>query len=465
MQLKTGKQIVSVLLILSMLLSMTACSGAKSQQSILDDEDAAWALLADAYTYVFPLMMTDATKMSATNTEQPDLVGHAPVNQLIHAQKLATAESKLVVTPNVDTVYTQAWIDVNEEPIFYVLPETDRFCKVQILDAWTNTVAVLEEAGVYAFVSDEQVESVPDGVEAVVLPTQTAWMIARVLSNGPDDMPAVYGIQNEMQMYPLSAYQDPEAYVQPKGTYDEANNVVPVDYVLAMDLERYFARANELMMSNEPAEADKILVESFKELNIGPGLTFDMDQLPGDITARTKELKQNLKTTLVSDSQSYNEKLGDWNYFGAPIGDFGTAYSYRALIALAGLGANPVEVAIYPKLANDQDGADLVGSNTYKLHVESVPPTLEDGFWSITAYGSDDFLIENELERYCINDRSSCIYNEDGSLDIILSANAPDDISNWLPVGEDTFHLVMRIYTPDMKAIENWTAPVIQLVK
>ena len=24
----------------------------------------------------------------------------------------------------------------------YVLPETDRFCKVQVLDAWTNTVAV-----------------------------------------------------------------------------------------------------------------------------------------------------------------------------------------------------------------------------------------------------------------------------------------------------------------------------------
>ncbi len=465
MKRKKVTRFISILLILTMLFSITACSGEQAKQSILDDEEATWALLADAYTYVFPLMMTNATMVSSTNIEQPDLAGHAPVNQLIHAQQLATADSKMVVTPNVDTVYTQAWIDVGEEPILYVMPEADRFYKVQILDAWTNTVAVLEDAGVYAFVSAEQADSVPDGVEKVVLPTQNAWMIARVLSNGQDDMPAVRAIQDEMQMYPLSAYQNPEAYVQPKGTYSEANNFVPVEYVLSMDLENFFTKANELMLHNAPAEADKAVVEAFAELQIGPGLTFDAEQLPGDIAARTKELKQTLKTTLVADSQSYNAQLGDWTYFGAPIGDFGTAYTYRALIALGGLGANPVEVAIYPKLSNDQEGAALVGSNTYKLHLESVPPTLDDGFWSITAYGSDDFLIENELNRYCINDRSSCVYNEDGSLDIILSADAPEDTSNWLPVSDDEFHLFMRIYTPDMAALENWTAPVIYTVE
>lgn len=30
------------------------------------------------------------------------------------------------MTPNVDTVYSQAWLDISTEPMVYVLPETDR---------------------------------------------------------------------------------------------------------------------------------------------------------------------------------------------------------------------------------------------------------------------------------------------------------------------------------------------------
>ena len=48
-----------------------------------------------------------------------------------------------------DTLYSQAWLDIGAEPMVYVLPETDRFCNVQLLDAWTNTAAVLDKAGAY----------------------------------------------------------------------------------------------------------------------------------------------------------------------------------------------------------------------------------------------------------------------------------------------------------------------------
>ena len=39
----------------------------------------------------------------------------------------------------------------------------------------------------------------------------------------------------------------------------------------------------------------------------------------------------------------------------------------------------------------------------------------------MTAYGDDDFLIDNPIDRYCINDRSGLRANDDGSVDIILS--------------------------------------------
>ena len=69
--------------------------------------------------------------------------------------------------------------------------------------------------------------------------------------------------------------------------------------------------------------------------------------------------------------------------------------------------------------------------------------------------------LDNPIDRYCINDRSGLKANEDGSVDVILSKDAPEDTTNWLPVGDGGFHLYMRIYTPDMDALDTWTAPTI----
>ena len=97
-------------------------------------------LLEEAYLYAFPLVLVDATKTVSTNAKTPS-ANRAPVNQFIHARKLLDASSRTVVSPNVDTIYTQAWLDVSAEPQIYVVPEADRFFNVQVLDAWTNTAA------------------------------------------------------------------------------------------------------------------------------------------------------------------------------------------------------------------------------------------------------------------------------------------------------------------------------------
>lgn len=116
-------------------------------------------LVEEAYLYAFPLVLMDATKIVSTNTETAT-ERRAPVNQLIHVRSLMDASSRTVVSPNVDTIYTQAWLDVRAEPMLYVVPETDRFFNVQVLDGWTNTIAVLEEPGTYAIVRSGDRKSV-----------------------------------------------------------------------------------------------------------------------------------------------------------------------------------------------------------------------------------------------------------------------------------------------------------------
>ena len=67
---------------------------------------AAQELLEQAYLYAFPLVIMDATRTASTNTRTATS-NKAPINQFIHAEKLADATTRVVVTPNVDTIYTQ----------------------------------------------------------------------------------------------------------------------------------------------------------------------------------------------------------------------------------------------------------------------------------------------------------------------------------------------------------------------
>ena len=392
------------------------------------ETDAVWEQVSEAYIYAFPLVLTNATKTMSTNTDG-SVTGRAPVNQINHAKKLADASFRTVVTPNVDTLYSQAWLDIGAEPMVYVLPETDRFCNVQLLDAWTNTAAVLDRAGVYVIALPSWAGELPENV--------------RIL--------------------PLSAYLAGGDYAAPAGTYTKENDFVPVNKVLSMPPAEFFNTANALMQANPPAEADAALLEKLAAIHVGPGMTFDVSILGADAAERWTQMLKGMRATLSAESAKYAQNLGQWIYFGRPIGDFGTAYTYRAMVALVGLGANTVDVAIYPKTHTDAAGAALTGEKNYTIHFETLPPTLEGGFWSVTAYNEENFLIDNPIDRYCVNDRSAYRLNEDGTLDITLSKEAPEDPSNWLPVSDGEFHLFMRIYLPDMNALDAWQAPVIHI--
>lgn len=419
-----------------------------------------WETVEDAYIYAFPLVLMDATKISATNTEEV-VTEKAPVNQFIHSVALADAQFRTVVTPNVDTIYSQVWYDLSEEPMVCELPETDRFCKVQVLDGWTNTAAVLDKAGAYAITLSTWEGELPEGVTRIDVPTSMAWSITRIVLSGEEDLPNVYAIQEKMKLMPLSDYISRDTYEPPRGSYSEENDYIPVDKVLSMDPITFFNKANELMVKNSPAAADKEMLEKIAAVNIGPGMEFDTSVLTGDVAENWKTMLTEIRLKIIKEGQKFSKKLGQWDYFGEPIGDFNTEYAYRALVALAGLGANTVEVALYPKIEQDADGNTLTGKKSYLLHFESYPQVLEGGFWSVTAYGDDDFLIDNPIDRYCINDRSGLQANDDGSIDVILSEDTPEDTTNWLPVGAGGFHLYMRIYTPDMDALETWTSPTI----
>ena len=89
-----------------------------------------------------------------------------------------------------------------------------------------------------------------------------------------------------------------------------------------------------------------------------------------------------------------------------------------------------------------------------------------NAFWSVTAYGADDLLIDNPIKRYALGDRDPLVFNPDGSLDLWIQADrpSPDKAGNWLPVKAGAaFLLNARLYWPREPALNGtWGMPAVE---
>jgi hypothetical protein len=147
------------------------------------------------------------------------------------------------------------------------------------------------------------------------------------------------------------------------------------------------------------------------------------------------------------------------------VGNFGTNYQIRAIVALIALGANLPADAVYPTTYVDADGKPLNGANHYVLHFDKGKTPPVNAFWSVSMYGADSFFVENPIDRYAISSWMPLQQGSDGSLDIYIQKDSPgkDRESNWLPAPKGDFNLTLRMYWPKDKPISindgSWVPP------
>lgn len=470
------KQTIAFCVIAGLIVIFTGgCGGGGSSISVHGNSGAVWSAVKDAYIFSFPLIIMDATKKAGTNTVKPT-DKKAPVNQFLHAKTLATAKFRDVVTPNVDTVYSQLFIDLSQDAVVIHKPASNRFLALEIMNAWSDCVTVLGTGGdtdderTYILTGPNFSGEIPDGMTQVKMSTSMGWILGRTVCFGEDDLPNVYALQENLTAKTLTAYRTNSD--MPDGVHNEEyDSLVPVTYSLSLKAKDFFDRVNELLEENPAYPEDEEMLAKISAVGVGKGLTFDESILGENSSEKWEAMKTEIRAELRESVKKYMVKNGVFQNYGEPIARFGTAYDYRTMIAIAAFGANPVDIAIYPRAETDEDENVLTGENSYVLHFEkdALPPVKDKGFWSITAYGDDNFLIDNELNRYCVNDRSNFTLNSDGTLDIYLQATKPEDeakVSNWLPTGSSGFHLYMRIYLPQDSAINGtWKAPTITKTK
>ena len=437
--------------------------------------DEATAIAADAYVYGFPLVLMAVTKDVMTAVANPD-GRKAPINQFLHVRTFPDPSFKDVVSPNADTLYSSAWIDLSKEPMILSVPAMNRYYMMQMLDAWTNVFASAgtrttgNEKGSFAIVGPFWRGRIPDGVKAFHSPTRFALLAGRTQTNGTNDYAAVNAIQDQYKLTPLNAGNKSD--ILPTSTPFDAGidtATPPVDQVMRMDVSAFFSRLNTLMKDNPPAVTDSPTLGRFARIGVGAGRPFDLNRFEASVADGLRKGVENVRQKMTAEGRrSHGKNVNGWDTLAGNVGKWGTDYDSRALVAFIGLGANLPEDAIYPRTTIDTHGQPLSGKNSYVIRFRKgqLPPV--NAFWSITAYNSKQFFIPNPISRYAIGDRDQLKIEADGSVVIHLSnaSPGPDRESNWLPVGDDAFNLIMRLYWPKPEAAAGtWRVPGVERLR
>jgi len=426
----------------------------------------------EAFVYGFPFVEGYKTlHKQAVDTTGSDF--KAPFNQIGHARDVAKPEDTWVVTPNSDTPYSFAWLDLRAEPIVITMPKVDsaRYYSAQLIDlqtfnfAYLGTRAFGNGGGDFMITGPGWKGEQPAGIKAVISSeTQLLYALFRTQLFNAGDLASVQAIQDGYRVRTLSAYLGkPAPPAAPEITWPEP----------AADMTesaRLFTYLNFLLQFYPTHPTEEALMARFAKLGIGAGKPFNAEDL-------SPELKEAVAAGIRDAwEKDFAQAQADINSGTLSSGElFGTReflqnnYVYRFVGAKLGIYGNSRDEAYYPAYFADAKGDELDASrHRYELRFEKgqLPPA--EAFWSLTMYdGKSQLLVVNPLERYLLNSTmlEQFRYDDDGSLTLYVQKDSPgkDMEANWLPAPDGPFYCMMRIYIPKPETFTGeWKQPKLQ---
>lgn len=437
-------------------------------------EEMAYAIGLQAYAYGYPWVYLPTLRWQWVT--QPPATGStpsAPLNSFWHARQLFDASYPYGGSPNNDTLYSMAWVDVGSEPVILSHPDLgERYFTFQMssLDsdnfAYVGTRETGSQSGSFAIVGPGWKGTLPSGVTP--LPpsrTPSVLIVGRTLVNGESDIANVEELQDKFTLVPLSQWGS--------GTPLQQNRNVWAPFDPKTDPLADFRTMNRAMTEEPPLPSEKPILDAIGAVGIGPGKDIDaMDEATKKGLARAAARGKSVLLG-ISLSGMGTKEVNGWKYPPSSYGRAGLAGDYLirgALQCYGGIVANDPVESVYLTASADSDGSELQGHERYLLHFEPGDFPNVNAFWSLTMYGLDTNLVANAIDRYSIGDRTPGIQKDkDGGLTLYIQSQSPGTNleSNWLPSpSTGTFYLVLRAYLPGPSFIDQtWIPPAIARVK
>ena len=178
-------------------------------------------------------------------------------NKPYHADRLAKPEDKAIPTPNNDTLYSFAWLDLNTEPVVLSVPKMDkRYYSFQLMDFYTSTFDYVgsrktgSAAGSFIIAGPKWM-GLPKGLKVLRSPTPHVWLLARTLVDGEADLSTCLGQMKQYKLQSLSAYRGTKTPASKAPSYPK-----PPAHDSKEKLDFYRARGHALKL-NPPLARDR----------------------------------------------------------------------------------------------------------------------------------------------------------------------------------------------------------------
>lgn len=465
-------------LVASTILALAAAPIAVSAQVAPKE---AVAIATEAYVYGYSLVTTDVTRIQMSNVATVEEL-RAPLNQFLNVKRYPPADYRGVSAPNADTLYSLAWLDLKEPQVFSHPDTGNRFHLFPMVDLWMTIFASPGtrtgdgEAANYLLTGPGWKGEVPKGMKHIPSATRYMVILGRTYADGTDaDYQAVNALQAQYKITPLAAWGEPFTPVAPPADANPGISMTdkPQAVILAMGTEGYFNWLSKRMCADAPAyAADAPALARFAKIGFEPCKPFVMANLDPEVQAALKDLPKTALDTIGANQGALGEMVDGWEITKG-LGQYGTDYMKRAVVAAFGWPANLQDDAVYPYTRIDSKGEKLTGADKYTLTFAKGQTPPVNGFWSITMYMIDQgwWFVPNELNKFTVSPRNNLKTNADGSITLYFQKDSPgkDKEANWLPAPAGEFIPMLRMYWPKDAAPSvldgTWTPPKVQKVQ
>ncbi|MDT4840849.1 hypothetical protein FQZ97_746830 [compost metagenome] len=451
--------------------SPDAASGSQSVGIQGVTAQQARSIAREAYLYGTPMVASYQTLYAfSIDKKNPQYKG--PFNTVNSVARVFTPEDTGAATPNSDTPYSFAVLDLRAEPVVITVPpmERRRYFALQLMDLYTYNFAYIGSrntgngGGRFLIAGPRWNGKTPSGITKVFRSeTELVNMVGRTQLFNATDLNNVKRIQSRYKIQTLSAFRKQRSPA-PAAEVDWIPAEPPAQ--LRSSLEFYNQLAFLLQFApGHPSE--RSLRERFASIGLRPGEPFQTENINPALRRALQEGMHDGQNDIDKNREALDGKSD------ALYGDRGTLkndYLARATGTQAGLGGNSREEALSLVLEKDANGQMLDGRNKYILRFapRGLPPVR--AFWSMTMYRlPDQQLAPNSIKRYLINSSMlpSLKRDADGGVTIYIQPESPGKSrqSNWLPAPRGPFMVTTRYYWPKPAMLNGkWAPPEIKRV-
>ena len=451
-------------------------------------EDYAYTLGVQAAVFTYPWLYFAHLRYGWIGKEKP--AGYTgidmPLNEFYHFRNTVDAKYRAGGSPNNDTLYSILFLDVSEEPVILSHPDMgDRYFTFEITSMTSDNFAYVGKrttggkAGHYLLAGPGWKGKLPEGVQMPAQsngtkmmdlpptsPTPGVFILGRTAVQGKVDAKVVNKLQDQYTLTPLSQWGKKNAKMA-----TTRNIWKPYDG--KTDPLAPWKTINHMLAEQPPLAQNKVVVDMFKDIGIGPGL--DVEKMDEPIKRGLIRAAKTATAMIKKAGQSagFGKVINGWSISPNTMGSAGYSGDFLSRGAIqsgAGIVANDPEEAVYPLTRIDASGEVLDGKNKYTMTFAPGNLPKVEGFWSLTLYDNTFNLVDNPINRYNISSQTGGYKKaKDGSLTLYVQNESPgkDKESNWLPAPKSgSFFMVFRTYRPAKEIVEQtWQIPGLVKVK